>query len=81
MGYASHKKAVNRKVGSLLNHANAATMAWKRTVGGLVAQAGGRIVLSDEHAESVGPTDRLQVDRDEANKTTVFTLIRGGSDV
>jgi hypothetical protein len=63
-----------------LPHVDARANAWRRTVGGILAQFGGRLTLEDVHAESVGPSDRLQVDRDEANKTTVFTLIRGGYD-
>lgn len=54
--------------------------AWKRTVAGIVAEHGGSLCLTDTCAESVGPSDRLQVTRDEGNKTTTFTLIRGGAD-
>ena len=90
MGYASHRQQRRREAreeadklraqAAALPHMDARANAWRRTVGGIVAQLGGRFTLEDVHAESVCPADRLQVDRDVKHNTTTFTLIRGGSD-
>ena len=55
-------------------------VAWKRTIGGLIAQAGGVLVLADEPANSITPYDKFQVTHDDKTGATTFTLIRGGSD-
>ena len=63
-----------------LDLAGKQVVAWKRTIGGLIAQAGGVLVLADDPANSITPYDKFQVNHDDKTGETTFTLIRGGSD-